>query len=302
MLDVRRLVLLRELAARGTIAAVAQALAYTPSAVSQQLRQLEREAGVTLLERAGRSVRLTDAAQLLVVHTDALVTRLELAEAELEALAETPGGTVSVATFQSPALFLLMPALRRLAVTHPRLEVRVVDAEPEAALPALALGSFDLVLADEYDGLARGPDPRLAREDLLHERILAVLPAGHRLAAPGGPVALAELADASWAATRAGSHHAEMLVRTCRALGGFEPLLAHRSNDLLLLLALVGSAGAVTLLPELVPTGSDPAVVARPLAEGGVGRTVFSAVRAGSERRPALEALRAALRAVAAAR
>ena len=115
MLDLRRLRLLRELAHRGTIGAVASALDYSPSAVSQQLALLEKEAGVPLLERAGRNVRLTAAAQTLVGHTDALLARVEEAEADLQATAEQITGTVRVATFQSAGLFLLAPALRRLA-------------------------------------------------------------------------------------------------------------------------------------------------------------------------------------------
>src|SRR5436853_7923649 len=115
MLDLRRLRLLRELAARGTIGAVAEALSYSPSAVSQQLAQLEREAGVPLLERVGRNVRLTAAAQMLVGHTEALLARLEEAEADLAATAEHITGTPRVATIQSPGLYLPAPALTRLA-------------------------------------------------------------------------------------------------------------------------------------------------------------------------------------------
>src|ERR687893_678008 len=89
MLDLRRLRLLRELKERGTIASVADALQFTPSAVSQQLAVLEQEAGVALLERAGRGVRLTDAALMLVGHAEALLERAELAEADLAAAAGT---------------------------------------------------------------------------------------------------------------------------------------------------------------------------------------------------------------------
>src|SRR3954453_17214792 len=119
MLDLRRLRLLRELSARGTIGAVAEALSYTPSAVSQQLARLEQEAGVPLLERVGRNVRLTAAAHTLVGHTEALLERLEAAEADLEATAEHVTGTLRVATIQSPGLYLLAPALQRVAPAAP---------------------------------------------------------------------------------------------------------------------------------------------------------------------------------------
>src|ERR671930_1634455 len=115
MLDLHRLRLLHELEARGTIAAVADALQFTPSAVSQQLSVLEREAGVPLLERAGRGVRLTDAALVLVDHAEALLERAELAEADLAAVAGTVAGRARIASFESVAVHLALPAMQSLA-------------------------------------------------------------------------------------------------------------------------------------------------------------------------------------------
>jgi DNA-binding transcriptional LysR family regulator len=300
MLDVRRLRLLRELSARGTIGAVAEALSYSPSAVSQQLAQLEREAGVPLLERAGRNVRLTAAAQTLVGHTDALLSRLEAAEADLEAAAERITGTLRVAAIQSAALYLLAPALRRLSAAHPALRVEVSDLEPEESMPALALGSLDLVLGDEYPFLPLPPDPRLLVEPLVEEHFRLMLPREHPLAAGGGPVALSALRDEPWAMGKVGTHYAELTIRACRALGGFEPDIRHRSTDLLILLALVANGQAVTLLPDLVRAEREPGVAVRDVAEAPLTRTVFAAIRRGSTGRPALRALRAALSGVAA--
>src|ERR687885_2196924 len=150
MLDLRRLRLLHELAERGTIAAVADALRFTPSAVSQQLALLEREAGVPLLERAGRGVRLTDAALVLVGHAEALLERAALAEADLAAAAGTGAGRARLAGFQSVAMRLALPAMEALAVSAPRLRCELVEAEPEQALPALSVGDIDLVLGDEW--------------------------------------------------------------------------------------------------------------------------------------------------------
>src|SRR5918999_1635528 len=139
MLDLHRLRLLHELHARGTIAAVADALRFTPSAVSQQLAVLEREAGLPLLERAGRGVRLTDAALVLVDHAGALLERAELAQAELAAAAGTVAGRARIASFQSVAFHLAVPAMRALAAEAPGLRCELVEAEPEWSLPALAL-------------------------------------------------------------------------------------------------------------------------------------------------------------------
>lgn len=298
MLDLRRLRLLRELDARGTVGAVARALDYTPSAVSQQLAVLEREAGVPLLERAGRNVRLTDAGRLLVDHADALLAGVEAAEADLAAVGGTVAGVVRVAGFQTAILRLVAPAVAALGREHPGVRVEVAEAELEDAVPALRLQAVDLVLGDEYEGLPRARPAGLEREDLLREQIRLVLPARDALARRRR-VPIAALRDAAWATAQPGTGHREMVVRTCRARGDFDPDLRHRSNDLLALLELVRSAGAVSLLPDLVGMRDDDGVAVRDLADGALHRTVFALVRRGTGARPALAAFRAALRSAA---
>jgi DNA-binding transcriptional LysR family regulator len=298
MLDLRRLRLLRELDARGTVGAVARALDYTPSAVSQQLAVLEQEAGVRLLERAGRNVRLTDAARVLVVHAATLLAGVEAAEADLASAGGTVAGTIRVATFQTGALQLVAPAIRALRLAHPGVQVDVIEAELEQALPALRLQAVDLLLGDEYEGGPRERPPGCEREDLLRERIRLVLPAAHALATRRR-VPLARLATAPWAAGQPGTGQRELVVRVCRDRGGFEPDVRHRSNDLLLLLELVRSAGAVTLMPDLVGMRDDDALAVRDVAEGTLHRTVFTLTRSTSAERPALTAFRAALRTAA---
>ena len=164
MLDLRRLRLLRELRDRGTIAAVADALRFTPSAVSQQLAVLEREAGVPLLERAGRGVRLTDAALVLAGHAEGLLERAAVAEADLAAASGDVAGRGRVAAFQSVSLHLAIPALASLRRTAPRLRCELVESEPEQALPALALGDVDLVLGDEWQHQPRAMPPGATRD------------------------------------------------------------------------------------------------------------------------------------------
>lgn len=150
MLDLRRLRLLRELARRGTIAAVAEAFSFSPSAVSQQLSTLEKETGVRLLEPAGRRVRLTAQAELLVTHAEVLLEEMERAEAALAQSLETTVGTLRVAAFQTAVLALVPGALIRLAQKHPQLRVEVTELEPAVATPALVAGEFDIVLGEEY--------------------------------------------------------------------------------------------------------------------------------------------------------
>src|SRR3954469_13227493 len=223
MLELRRLRLLRELRDRGTIAAVADALQFTPSAVSQQLAILERETGVRLLERAGRGVRLTDAALVLTGHAEALLDRAALAEADLAAAAGTVAGRARIAGFESVALHLAIPAMERLAREAPRLRCELVEAEPEQALPALALGDLDLVLADEWQHQPLDLPAGVVRHDLLRDPVRLVLPVRHPAARRHREaVPLADLAGEAWATGDAGLGWDEMTRRTCRSLAGFE--------------------------------------------------------------------------------
>jgi DNA-binding transcriptional LysR family regulator len=301
MLDLRRLRLLHELHERGTIAAVAEAVQYTPSAVSQQLAVLEREAGVPLLEPAGRGVRLTDAAIVLVRHAAELLDRAELAEAELAAATGRIAGRGRIASFQSTAMRLAIPAIQALERQAPDLRCELVEAEPEQSLPALALGDFDLVLADEWQHQPRRRPPGVDRHDLFRDPLRVILPASHSAARRRGAVPLAELAGAPWATGHGGTGWEEATIRTCRELGGFEPDIRHRANDAMLSLALVAGGQAVTLLPDLVRPEEKPGVVAKPIAEGTLDRTIYMATRSADAERPSVQALLAAIRAEVAA-
>jgi DNA-binding transcriptional LysR family regulator len=301
MLDLRRLRLLHELHARGTIAAVAEAVQYTPSAVSQQLGVLEREAGVALLEPAGRGVRLTDAAIVLVRHADALLERAELAEAELAAATGRIAGRGRIATFQSVALRLVVPAMQLLEREAPDLRCELIEAEPEQSLPALALGDFDLVLADEWQNQPRARPAGVDRHDLFRDPVGIVLPADHPSAGRRRAVPLAELADAAWTTGHGETGWEEMTIRTCRELGGFDPDIRHRTNDAMTTLALVAGGRAVALLPELVRPEAQPGVAVKPIAEAPVHRTIYMATRTADAQRPSVQALLTAIREVAAA-
>jgi DNA-binding transcriptional LysR family regulator len=295
MLDLRRLRLLHELHRRGTVSAVAEALSYSPSTVSQQLRVLEREAGTALFEPAGRRVRLTDAALVLTAHAEELLAGVERAEADLAAAAAgAVAGVVRVGSFQTASLHLLLPAMDALRRTHPGVEVRLVESETEPALEALPSHGLDLVLADEWAGTPRARRAGIDREDLFVEPVLLAIPAGHPAAA-GGPVRLDAFADAVWATGYAGGGMAALVHRLC-ANAGFEPRVRHQTNELSMLLALVARGHAVTLLPEIAFADGPESVAVRPAAGLEADRTVFTATRAGADRRPALAAVRAALR------
>src|SRR5215211_1695933 len=302
MLHLRRLRLLRELNERGTIAAVADAVRFTPSAVSQQLAMLERETGVPLLERAGRGVRLTDPALVLVEHAEALLERAALAEADLAAAAGTVSGRARIAGFQSVSVRLALPAMSALARAAPRLRCELVEAEPEQSLPALAVGDVDLVLGDEWQHRPRHLPTVLERHELLFDPVHIVLPARHRLARRHREaVPLAELAQEAWATGHAALGWEEMTQGTCRELGGFDPDIRYRANDATISLALVARGLAVTLLPGLPLPDRYPGVVRRAIAEAPVTRAIFAVTRAADTARPSTVALLAAVRDAAAA-
>ena len=176
MLDVRRLRLLSELARRGTIAGVAQAIGYTPSAVSQSLAQLEREAAVTLLERDGRRVRLTPAAQGLVARTERVLAELDAAEAELAAEQSAVRGEIVIGAFPSAGARLVVPAIRDLAQQHSQLSCTARENEPEDGIPLLRAGELDLLVSESYEGVAPAPVGGLEQHLLLTESLLLVLP------------------------------------------------------------------------------------------------------------------------------
>src|SRR5262245_25710552 len=297
MLDLRRLRLLHELNERGTIAAVADALRFTPSAVSQQLAVLEREAGVALLERAGRGVRLTDPALVLVEHAAALLERAELAESELVAAVGAAVGRGRIASFQSVALRVAVPAMQALARDAPGLRCELVEAEPEQSLPALVLGDVDLVLADEWQHQPHARLPGVDRHDLVRDPLRVILAEDHPVARRHrDAIPLAELAGDPWVTGHPGMGWVEMTTRTCRELGGFDPDVRHRANDSVLALALVARGLGVTLLPELVAPTSRPGVVARAIAGGSVDRAVYAATRSSDATRPSVRALLAGVR------
>jgi DNA-binding transcriptional LysR family regulator len=278
-MDLRRLRFLREFEERGTLGAVATALDYSPSTISQQLALLEKEVGTPLFEKAGRGIRLNDAGRLLAEHARVLLSAAEAAEADLAALSGDIRGTVRAGGLQSAARRLLIPALAGLRDRHPRVRVEIFELELEQALPGLRLGAVDLVIGDEYDGHPRPRPAGLRFTLLLEEPIKLVLPPAHPLAAAGGPVALRDLRDEAWTASAEGTGHHAMVIGTCRALGGYEPDLRHRSNDADVQLELVRAGAAVALMPPLAMPADDPTLAIRDIAESTLRRRLVAVTR-----------------------
>ncbi|MEV0417390.1 LysR family transcriptional regulator [Streptosporangium canum] len=320
MLDVRRLRLLRELSYRGTIAAVAEAMTFTPSAVSQQLAALEREAGVALLERTGRRVALTPAGVALVGHAEAVLERLELAAAELAAAHTGLVGAIRVGAFPTATRTILPAALAALGRDHPGLEPMVDEIDPAEVAPRLRTGDLDVALVHEYDFVPAIPDLALDTEPLLEEPMYLAsgdggdspvrrrdtpgeAPAGHG-DTPGGDVparhgdgdgagdVLARWRDASWIVSKPGTLCHTMTVRACQA-AGFAPRIRHHIDDFATVLAMVAVGQGVALVPEL--GAADPPGGVR-LTGLPMRRRTQIAFRRGASAHPAVAAFTAALR------
>jgi DNA-binding transcriptional LysR family regulator len=284
MLDLRRLRLLRELKIRGTISAVAEALSYSPSAVSQQLAQLETEAGVPLLTKSGRRVQLTPQANVLVEHTSALLERMEIMESELTSSLTDVRGTVRLAVFQSAALGIIPQALTMLGREHPALRVEITQREPENALFEVWARDFDLVIAEQYPGHSAPRQPDLDRVDLCADELRLGVPSGR------GIRNLSEARVVPWVMEPRGTasrHWAEQVCRTA----GFEPDVRFETADLQAHIRLIESGNAVALLPDLVWAGREPSVELVDLP-GHPTRTVFTSARESSRERPAIMAVR----------
>jgi DNA-binding transcriptional LysR family regulator len=297
MLEPRRLRLLRELAARGTIAATAEACGYTPSAVSQQLALLEREVRLPLLVRDGRRVALTEAATLLVGHAERVLAELEAADAALAGLAGSVAGTVRLAAFPTAAAAFVPAAIARCRAAHPDLRVVLEGRETDDAVRGVRSRGLDLALVYEYALLPRLADPGLTVEPLLTEPLLAVLPAGRSLP---DAVPLAALRDEAWVAPGSDTDLRAVLERAC-GLAGFAPAVDYASDDYTVIVALVAAGLGVSLIPRLAAEALSAEVQLRPVVEPALTRTVSLVTRAGGRAHPAVSALAGFLGEVAAA-
>ncbi len=290
MIDVRRLRLLLELTRRGTITAVAESLAYTPSAVSQQLAALEREAGVPLLERTGRRVALTPAGTVLARYAESVFTVLEEASAALAATRDNLTGPLRIGAFPSAARVILPSALVALGRDHPGLELMVTELDPADVPDALHSGALDVALTFVYDYVPATPDPALDREPLLEETVY--LATATPTPSIEKQISVADCRDAPWIAGSPGTLCHTLVIRACEAQG-FTPRIRHYADDFGTVLALVAAGQGVSLVPQLGLTGAPSGVAITPLA---AKRRSSIAFRKGTRHHPAIAAFTAAIR------
>ena len=287
MLEVRRLRLLAELSSRGTIAEVADALHLSPSSISQQLSQLEREIGVPLLRKTGRRLQLTPAAEVLVEHTQSILNQLEQAESAAVGTRGEAAGTLRIAVFQSAALAFMPRLLTELAATHPRLRVTMSQREPEEALRDTATREFDLAIAEQYPNHAAPRHAELDRVPLTTDALRLATPKNWKVKTIEEASSLPWVMEPPGAASR---HWAEQLCRQA----GFEPDVRFETDELQAHIALIESGAAVAVLPDLMLVHRKPDAHLIDLP-GKPRRSVFTSVRTSSAGTPAVAACRAAL-------
>lgn len=286
-LDVGRLRLLREVSLRGTIAAAARELGLTPSAVSQQLAVLEREAGTALIDRSPRGVSLTGAGHALAARAGEVLDVLSAARADLDRLTGSLGGPVTVAAVASAATTFVSAAVRALRTTHPAIEVGLDVAEPVRALALLVAGDADLAVVDEYDYVPLALPESVVTRELCAEPLVLVVPADWT---GGRRPSLGDLADADWVMPPVDAACGLAVRSACRA-AGFEPRVRWTSDDMLVLARSVAAGHGVAVLPRLSVAADVADVELLPLRAPRLERRLTAVARASALARPAVAAV-----------
>lgn len=282
MLDLKRLRFLREVAERGTITAAAEALSYTPSAISQQISILEEELGTALLERHGRNVALTPAGKVLVAQSDSVFDAVERATAAVSEAAGDVAGKVVVGALQSVMATLLPEAVRTLSAEYPRIDLHLVELGHNDASRELRLGALDVAVDQSYSHVPNRAHRGMINHKVMDESLFLAVPASAKIKG------VADAADWQWVAAPLETCDCGRAVREiCRA-AGFEPEVRFETDNYEVTLQLVASVNAVSILPALtlfrVPKG------VRLILIPGVKRQILTVTRPASEGRPPVTA------------
>ncbi|MQA79715.1 MAG: LysR family transcriptional regulator [Streptosporangiales bacterium] len=288
MIDMRRLRVLRAVAYHGTVTAAAKALHFTPSAASQQIRQLGRELGVTLLEPNGRRVRLTPAARSLLAHADAIEAQWERAEVDLRSADDQPAGLLRVAGFPVAVSTLLAPMTTALRARYPRLTVEIRETEPKDSFDLLFEGAVDLAIVEATTNNPPPSDVRFDQRPLVDDTFDLVVPATHRLAGRD-TVDLAETADECWIAPIPQSTCHGHVFSACSA-AGFTPNVVHRALEWNAIAHLVAYGLGFALVPRLAYLAPHLPIVRVPLGDGAPRRKLLTCTRGGGHQHPAAAA------------
>jgi DNA-binding transcriptional LysR family regulator len=301
VIDFRRLHVLRAVAYHGTVTAAARTLHLTPSAASQQVRQLGRELGVTLLEPHGRRVRLTPAARSLLEHAEAIEERWQCAEAELAAAeAATPAGDLRLCGIPTAISALLAPTAVRLRQQCPRVAVQIREAEPPDCFDLLFSGAVDLGVTMAAPGSPPLNDARFDQRPLLDDPYDLLTAPDHPLA--GRPeITLADLANEPWILSMPGTAYRQMILAVCNT-AGFTPIIAHEALEWTAVANLIGHGLGISLVHRLAQLPTQPTVVRTPLSPSATPyRRLLTVTRRGSRNHPAIDAALSVLHDIAGA-
>jgi len=279
-----KLKVLQAVARHGTVTAAAEALHYTPSTVSYQLRQLAEELGVELLAPSGRGVVLTAAARVVLRHAEALHAQAERAYAELASASGEPAGRFTLCGFSTAATHLLPPAAAALRERYPQVRIRVMEAEPTPCFDLLLSGQADLALVISTADTPPTGDERFDQRPLLDDPLDLVVPEGHRLAGLKR-VTLADAAEEPWIVGHTGGTYHQLVLAACMS-AGFTPNIAHHADEWETGTALVAHGFGIILMPRLARI-SDWSVVRIPLhGEPAPARRILAATRQGHRDHP----------------
>jgi len=302
--------MLHEFAARGSIARTADALGYTPSAVSQQLAVLEREAGTPLLDRTARSAGLTDAGRRLAVHAERILAMVEEAEADLSAHAAQPAGRVVVTAFPSAAV-AFAPALARSLRAHPRLSLLLRQSSAAEGLQLVRSGEVEVAIVDDWTGRLAASQGRGAADaadhgqgllsyyHLVRDPLVLVVARGHPAADPDRPVDLRALRNEPWLAAPSGEPSRQAADRLLAAVG-LTPPVPSEFEGLGTVANLVARGLGIAIMPRLAVGAYERRLVIRELPAGlDLARDVFAVARTASVLRPSVAVIVSALRGAA---
>ncbi len=279
MLSTQRLALLLAVERTGSLTAAARELGCTTSALSQQVAALEREIQGAVLVRGPRGVRLTEAGAVLARHARAVRGQLVIAEREARGVVAGEAGRLRVAAFASAGAALVAPALPAFRALRPQVDVEIEQLEPSESIPRVHAGEADLAVVFTYPVASPPSLDGLASRVLLDDPLLLAVPSGHRLAARPR-VRLVDCRDETWVEGRDWGPSVRLLQDACRA-AGFDPVIRHHSDDLVLLQALVAAGAGVALLPRLAAAHLLPGVAVVALHRPELARRVLAVTPAG---------------------
>lgn len=295
MIDLASLVSLRAVDTHGSVSAAADALGYTPSAVSQQIKRLERQAGVELLERVGRGVMLTGPGRRLVDDGAGLLEDLERIEAALLAEAGTVAGRLRVTAFSTAMRGLVAPAMAQVLGDHPDLMITLTESEPFDAIDLVAAGHADVAVVHSWGDQALAIPEHLQTTVLARDVADVLVPVGHRLAGRTR-VTPHDLVEERWIATAEGTICRRWLTRMYDGTGR-PPTIAHQAFEFESHIAMVRVGLGIALVPRLGRQALPDGVVALPVHRPVPSRAITALHRQSMTGSPAVRAVLQAIRA-----